>query len=344
MGMITTKTYKCDTCQKTTIKQVDEFRPFINKCTITYQCTGQLLEAPADASSNPKSLAPWRSRFDPVATSSAQSVDPILSLMDGTQTLSLFLQSDPSVAPTSVSISLLIKETRLTRSQEYNYLYSATVLSKIAGVDNSPTPRALRFSSSDKIKLYINGVLLDPSQYSTNVANTITLGTPRTDDVISVKVLVYQETEGTSKTLTFTKDAANCAWGNVSSVKAMNATFTRYTCSDLSTLVVNESFTISSIISGSLQTPSYFALSYSPHTAFDRVKDALVDINQLITDNVVFLYAVNTRKQADIVINMSHIKTNIFPPIQITGRLSDDPVTASSQSDTTNIIDNPVIL
>lgn len=344
MSLITTKTYKCDTCLKTTIKQVDELRPFINKCTITYQCTGHLSEVASDTVSSDKSLTPWRSRFDKTSVSKAIAEDPELSLLDGTDTLAILLQATTNTAPATLTVDLLIRESRLTRSQEYNYVYEGESISKITGIDNSSTPRALRFSSADKIKLFINGVLIDPSQYLTNVANTITLSTPVEEDYIAVKVLVYQETEGVVKTLTFSKSAGAGAWGNVSSVKAMNSGFIRYTCSDLSMLVVNESFTVRSITSGSLVAPSYFALSYSPHTAFDRIKDALVDVNVLINAGTVFMYAVNTRKQADITINMSNIKTNIFPSIQITGRLSDDPVTASSQSDTTNIIDNPVIL
>lgn len=155
----------------------------------------------------------------------------------------------------------------------YNYLKTGAVFS-ISGPDDSPNPSSLRFSSSNKIKIFINGIELSPTAYTISIPNQSVTFTPsifESNNIIDV--VVYNDLKANislaniislefyilDPTKKIPDPAANLqiadftllsssSWGNFNSVNIPNIG-TRFLmhCGDLSALVNDTSYGVNDI-------------------------------------------------------------------------------------------------
>lgn len=303
--------YQCDTCKRQTEILIDSQRPDPLRCNITNKCRGKLSRVGESSGKKflftpPVSgLQDYIQRGTVIPAATAPIVDPSISLStgDGAGMLTIailtrttlgggthaFSALDTAGNPIFIDIELdsvlLAQGTKvflnifpispnLLQSKTYTYLMSGTV-QVIRGPDNSPNSSNLRFTLSNQVNVFINGVLLDPSAYALDEVNQQITMTPAIFESNNVvNIIVYNDLTSSidnSKVISLEFDVlvptvsadltflSNCSWGNYDAVNIPNLGV-RYLlhCTDLSALVKDTNYGVKdvTISSPTLTTPA----------------------------------------------------------------------------------------
>jgi len=189
-------------------------------------------------------------------------------------TYTLIVDSEPNTFPLAQNVKLFMNifpiSPSVLQSTTYTYVVSGAV-TVIGGPDNSPSASTLRFSASNKISVYVNGVQADPSTYLISVSAQNITFTPsiyESNNVINVIVyndltanvtatslipLEFDVLDPTATTAQAGLTSPNAllsgnAWGNYSAVSFPDGT-TNYLlhCTDLSAVVKDSSYGVKNV-------------------------------------------------------------------------------------------------
>jgi hypothetical protein len=224
------------------------------------------------------------------------------------------LETNPNTVqlPSTITANLVLFKIspNLLQFKPYSYQVSGSV-QVIRGIDDSLNANSLRFNSTNNVRVFINGVELDSSQYDRSVDDQITF-TPaiyETNNVIDI--LVYNDLSSSISTSEIVKlkfDVLNSSdqtdlsfltansWGDSCSVKYKDERFLLHCC-DISKLTPDFSYGISYLeISNGTTTknvlPSEFGLllGSSPYTSHDKELYSFLRGSNLLNGITVLYY------------------------------------------------------
>jgi hypothetical protein len=274
--------------------------------------------------------------------------------------------------PLTTVVNLLLYEitTQLLDYSKFTYEINGTV-SQILGPDDSPQQLNLRFTSSNSIAIYVNGVLLDSSAYDRSVDNQITFSPSIVDSSNLIEVFVYLPTSqlitGTTVTLTFkplTTSNGNdvyyrnqLTYGDVGGAMVDGTTRYLLYCTDLSALDITKTYSVQNVnvtssVSGAtarvLPTEIRFLLAKEPYAFEDKDLHAYVAGETIIaTGTVISFVQSEATGQYYLGIPDSFV-TQIFNPViplnTLAGITEDTPAVLVNVPGSTEVLKRKFIL
>lgn len=334
--------FKCTACNRKIEKLVDQKHAPINKCTITYKCTGRLLKVSESDSKTmagivmDAKLTNWVARGTaPVV--SEETASSMVNINAAQDTLSVAIFNDTYIDNIN-ELTFTFELKRLTNASYVEYFYnrpSNTVL--ISGQDDSSKRLALRFAngtSADRVVVYLNGVELDSSAYDRSVTGRIVFKEALVDETNQIRILVYKQDVPTYVSITFIrndlysyKSHAISAWGNVETVEYPSGkTFSIFTCTDVTPLAINSRLVLDSIRSLNEVLPKdvgYFVIADAPYSPYDRNLNNAINIGEMIADKAIIEYKKDMHNSPKFYVFEESVQS-LFPPIAITAKSSED--------------------
>lgn len=252
-------TYRCTTCNRTKDYEASKLHSFIDLCSITLNCTGKLLPIATKSLRNVLASTPvdgvpdWISRFEISNNQTSTTINSndqnlyVTLASSNSLGLSLAVKRENSTIdnnPSSFSLSFATQQSEVNSFDEFTYFISTT-FNSVSGPDSTSSKKVLRFTSSDIVKVFLNGVELNEGTYindyrlSYNGQNGYQIVFNSSYSISStVKVIVYQNQNIVlSNPITFTRNTLlvsslenQTAWSNVSKIEFENDTFDVYTC------------------------------------------------------------------------------------------------------------------
>lgn len=341
-------TYHCDTCDRTTEIQLDARRPDPLRCNITLNCRGKLsrvgvhdvkrrLFTPAAAG-----LTDYYPRGTSITAVSTAGEIPQISLLTSKEGPGLALAvlkhrvngansefyttdsaggnvivesltaalTNPTTA-TTIQIALYELQPELLKFKKYSYLINNSV-QVIRGADNTPEENNLRFTSQNRVRVYVNGLELDDSEFDRTTENEIVF-TPMITTINNlIEVIVYNDISATIldeaklvwlnfKFLTPTVSAdlvkrGNSCWGDVNKVTIEDADRFCFFCTDFSGLLSDRSYGVARVQARSTggilvinPAETFILLGKHPFSFSDKELFAYVALDDLM-DDVVLVY------------------------------------------------------
>jgi hypothetical protein len=257
------------------------------------------------------------------------------------------LETQPSTVslPQTSSLDLVIYELtpELLTYSKYIYVLSDSV-QLVTGPDDSPQGPNLRFTALNQIKVYVNGVELDPSGYDRTVDNQITFTPAIYDTNNVVEILVYQNLTAqidpaslirlhfVSLLPTVPTDLAfreiNC-WGDYQGVIVEGQPLINFFCSDLSLLYPTASYVVTAVEATSstgtvvqVDPANFFLmLGSEPYNFRDKSLHAYIEGSTLINDQAILTY---TQSQATGDLNLTldgDSVTQVFNTLTLFGKI-----------------------
>lgn len=220
--------YECDVCKREIEVQLDGTRPDPSRCNITLKCRGHL-KRQGERSTKKFLFTPIVAGLeDYVPRGTPETVNQPVS---STKQISIFtaggtgmltaavlkrkvagftatfyvvdengldfdLESKPTSFTTPVDSKVTMQLFEITPEllafKKYTYVINGNV-QLVRGGDDSPEGRNLRFNVNNKLRVFVNGVELIPTQYDRTIDDQITL-TPLINGVNNViEILVYND-------------------------------------------------------------------------------------------------------------------------------------------------------
>lgn len=240
----------------------------------------------------------------------------------------------PSNDTFTLAIEILAPENKAY--SEFNYTRGQGV-DYVSGPDNSAKQAALRFSETDDIAVYVNGVKRDQSTYDRTINNRIKFASVLTEDYNTVKVVVFSKPKPERKMLTFKKVYDYCgidsAWQNVTLIEKYDGGpeanhYSVFFADDFSDIRQNATFVVAQdqqVDNPSPVSPDswFFLLSTEPHTPFDRDVDFIVDITKAIEAKVQFVYELDNKGSLAFTVSDENVQT-VFPRLRVLDRCRKD--------------------
>lgn len=159
--------YTCTVCKRTSDKLVDSTHFTPDKCTITYKCTGRLLPVAYRSSgaiiSTPEvGIIDWRARGSVIENpANTQSINLIDSSCGTTGQIVLAVKATSS-PPIWATVKVKLEQKSDTPKNYKQYVYrSETFISTVSGVESGLEKKVLRYSLTDIVEVYLNGVKLN---------------------------------------------------------------------------------------------------------------------------------------------------------------------------------------
>jgi hypothetical protein len=309
----------CSVCQRIIDTAVDDKRFTPDKCNITLHCEGRLSPVEYRSSSN-VSLIPevgvtdWRPRSS-VLNPSATSEVILLDTSCGSYQQLVLAVNAPNGSPgTSASLELVLNERDESPKASKQYVFRFdTSFSTVSGIESGLDKKTLRFSSTDVVQVFLNGVKIEQGSLSTNFTvynglassavppNTIGFNTPVSlPGINQVDVIVSQVSAGTQKTISFTRNVSDesrlgtGSWENIDYVQIHTgydwANFYLFTFDIKSSAVLklNSVLTVDSMrLNGvPLELPrGTLLLSRKPYSTLDRYTNLGVYLSKLTSAN-----------------------------------------------------------
>jgi hypothetical protein len=297
--------FQCDTCNRQTELQIDGKRIDPIRCIITYKCRGKLSRVGQSAVKKFLVTPPVSGLQDYIPRGTVLSSSPVitptpnvsLNTGGGSGMLSMAILTktdhpathDYSVLGTNgqpifinvgvsnnvtmaqnvkIVLNIFPISASVLQSTTYTYLKTGEV-QVINGPDDSPDSIVLRFSASNNIRVYTNGVELSPSAYIISVPNQSITFTPAIYESNNVvNIIVYNDivaNVSTANIVTLEFDVLDpminlpppyvsdltfleaCAWGNFNAVNIQGNERYLMHCTDLSALSKDVSYGVESI-------------------------------------------------------------------------------------------------
>ena len=339
--------FQCNVCNRQTEKVIDQTHATLNKCNITYKCTGTLNKVSSSDTktiTSPASvpnLTNWVPRGQ--KTIQQQVVTPTQILLNSAYDV-LAIAVESSSVLNIHEIDMVLEIRQLINASYNEYFYSKpSNTSLISGQDDSSKRLTLRFvngANPDAIVVYVNGVEVDPSTYDRSVPGRIVFNSVLTSQTNQVRVLVYQETQPNYVTLKFIRNDATSllnssgsAWDNVTSVMMPDmVSYSVFTCTDVSALLINSQMEVISVTGNT----AYWLLADAPYSEYDRDTFNSVSINSLVANKTVIEFKNDSLNSPKFFID-SLVVQSLFPPIRITSKLADDVIPTTVNSINTKI-------
>lgn len=235
---------KCSVCERQKDQLIDSVHYKPDRCTITLGCEGRLspigftsdgktiLSAPPTGASN------WYPRGSTVTSTAALKSEALYDTSTGKKRqFVIAVQNDQlGFAPGSLSTIKLDLDTEQQTAKDYRqYTYRKSVpFTSINGVEDGQAKKVLRYSTSDEVQVYLNGVkrdlgadylLYDGTTTSAVPPNTVTFTSTITGTSNQVDIIVTQATPSTITTIELTRSiddesrANSGAWEGIDYVK-----------------------------------------------------------------------------------------------------------------------------
>jgi len=327
--------FKCDTCHRKTEQLINQTHATLTKCTITYKCAGTLIKIGSSdtqtltTTANYNSTLPnWvpRGTVVPVGSPVPASQPTINSAQD---ILSIAI---PTADATESSLTMVLEIQQVSNNSFTEFLFNRTgPVSLLAGKDDSSKRISLSFSNGsnpDVLVVYVNGVEIDSSLYNRTVANRLTFNPVLSSETSLIQVLVYQQVATSYTSLTFYKNNVEnpitpSAWSNVSTFEIPRGTsYTGYTCSNVSGLLINSRLIVTSLIIGDttltgVSDTGYFLRANSPFSNYDRDLLDAMPLSTMITSQQVIYYKADSNNSPKFFVDAT-TPVSLFPPISIT--------------------------
>ena len=341
--------YECDSCKRKTEILIDGKRPDPVRCNITYKCRGKLHRVGESTSKKflftppIAGLQDYLQRGTSLTAAVASEDEEDISLFTGGgsgmltmalptrtelgtthtfevldasgSTFVLDTEPDSITLPTNVSANLILYKISpdLLQFKRYTYLVSGYV-QVIQGPDDSPNKNNLKFTASNNVRVFINGVELDSNNYDRSTADMITFTPAIYESNNVVDVIVYNNLSSSSNlesiklqfnvlnTSVSTELALLCAdaWGDTKGVTIEGKNRYLLHCTDLSELSPDFSYGVSSVeVTSAAETrvvkasEVYLLLGHSPFTTFDKELFSYVGGSTLINSSNVLAYGQN---------------------------------------------------
>jgi hypothetical protein len=347
--------FQCDTCRRKTEQLNNTTHATLTKCNITYKCTGTLIKTGTSdtktltsSGSQSSSLQNWVPRGTVLTTGTATVSTGQVPLNSAQDVLSIAVATSLATADV-ITMSLEIKKTSNNSFVEYMY-NRGTNVSLITGKDDSSQRLSLSFangSNPDILVVYVNGVQLDSDLFDRSVAGRIVFNPILTADSNLIRILVYTQVQASYATLTFNQNTGTpntSAWANINTVEIPKGnSFTVYTCSDVSSLLINSFLIIDSITIGEtvLNHGGYFLRANAPYSNYDRDLLTALPLSSMISEAQMINYTNDSSNSPKFFID-ADTPTSLFPPMNIASRFSAD-VTTTSVSTVDTILANSYI-
>lgn len=222
--------------------------------------------------------------------------------------------------------------------RQYEFILSSGA-TLIAGKDDSQRKDILRFSATNQVSVFVNGVALDSAAFDRSVLHRILLTDPIEDDDSIVTVVISDVALADTVTLSFkridSRDPRPYAWLNTETIQIHDpdigvgaSNFAVFYCDDTSAIKTDSWFTIPADQAFSQPRKWGFLLSNDPHTPYDINPNWRCDIGALIGNKHKITKVVDKQTGSVIItVGDSDIQP-IFPPISI-----HSPLTVSTPLD-----------
>lgn len=341
--------YKCDVCDRETELSLDGRRPDPVRCNITKNCRGKLqrvgarsakkflftpvvsglpdfvprgtVAVPAPELSIPTPITVFTSSGSGIIALAAVKKNPSQNFyITDVNDASFMIEAGSGFdLPSTSRIVLKLFEIApaLLTTKKYTYVFNGPV-ELVSGADDSPEGKNLRFSSTNQLKVYANGIekLFDDnpslSEFDRSVDNQITF-TPAIFDTNNViEIFVYQDIttaieedslinlEFESLRPTVTDELAlrelNC-WGDYGSMLINSVERFMLYCTDLTVLDQDKSYGVAraevySLTETRFVKPSeiFILLGREPFSFRDKELYAFLSGENLITEQAVLAY------------------------------------------------------
>jgi len=235
---------KCSACARQKDQLIDSAHYTPDRCTITLGCEGRLtpIGLTSDGSSTlsnpPTGTSNWYPRGSVVAKTSALKNDVLYDTSTGSKKQFVIAVSNDALnfipsGQSSLKLELYIEQQTAKDYRQYTYRRSSP-FTTINGVEDGQAKKVLRYTTSDEVQVYVNGVkrdagidylLYDGTQSSAVPPNTVMFTTQITGANNQVDVIVTQASAVQTGTLMFQRAindesrAGLGAWEGVDSVK-----------------------------------------------------------------------------------------------------------------------------
>ena len=319
--------YKCDTCNKETSQNSDNIHAFIDKCNITFGCSGRLRFV-KEHTRNERNI-----HIENILQSEYilgdSPIPEIPKYIDAasseTNNLVIAIVNKPSF--NDFSEATIIFSEILNKEQEFReYTFNAQVpVNAISGKDSSSEQKVLNFDESDDITILINGETVDPSSYLA-IENSIRFKKPITYNSYSstsvyIKILVFAKAVSIEKSLTFLKNNNGqklSAWSNVKEIKIGENEFALFTCQDISSIDLNSRLTVKEVkVDNEIidNTFNILLLAEQPFGPLDRIVTKAILLNTLDSGSNHLMLSV-VSKEVKVLVTSSSI-ADVYPVINL---------------------------
>ena len=163
-------TYQCSTCKRTIDKEFNPNNAFIEKCSITYSCTGKLYKVAEKNSLNlitpvVDGIENWRPRNTKITNITYEKHDDLLYFAGTTESNKLTIGVKRStLSESSYGIKLRIATVKDKVQPVTEYYFKVTnPTNTFSGNDNSLEQNPVLFDSSDTVLVYVDGVKQQPN-------------------------------------------------------------------------------------------------------------------------------------------------------------------------------------
>lgn len=370
--------FKCDTCARETEITLDGRRPDPLRCNITAKCRGKLerqgertakrflftptvvgLEdfVPRGTVATPATSIAVEKRI-PIFTAGGEGMIAAAvirkKVISGQAIYYVFDENGAEFVLETLSLSqtlpvdckVTLKLFELTPSllnfKKYTYTFASNA-QLIQGQDNTPEGHNLRFNTSNRVRVFANGIELSASEFDRTIDNQITLTPAITATNTVIEVIVYNDIdevidedelidlEFESLTPTIPAELAlralNC-WGNYGAATINNTI--RYTlfCSDL-TVDPEKTYGVARIVATAsngdeaIVRPNEFfiLLGREPFAVQDKELFAYVTGTSLVVDDAILIYKQSSASGAlELAVeetNITQVFDSIVPHLKI---------------------------
>jgi hypothetical protein len=307
--------YTCTVCQRVADRLLDNVRVLPDKCTITFKCEGRLV--PVEYRSNAQiitapetGVSDWYARGSIAASAVSDAAATFVDTSTGaTKQVVIAVQLGSAPGGDALRLALNERSDAPKSYKQYVFRQDAT-FTTISGVEAGLDKKTLRYSTTDEVQVYVNGVLQEPgtgaTQYTLNDGtstasvppNTIGFNSPiTTAGITQVDVIVSAAATTTQAVLTFNRNqydesrVGTGSWENVSYVQLLrNGTLQNwylYTLDlgDADQLTLNTIMTADTkAMIGSILVQAsnmMFLLARKPFSNLDRYTDVVVPVSTL---------------------------------------------------------------
>jgi hypothetical protein len=347
--------YQCSSCERQIEIQQDPKSPGPSRCNITFKCPG-LLSLVNTRSVRTELFPPvvfglqdYIQRGTVIAAANATATVASANLTNSGDTSSLVLAGlrksttsgtnhfyvigsqgntvytenltlNPLQLPVNTKIYLNLYQLTAEILQYNQYIYNrSSNVQFVQGADDSAQSKNLRFSSGDKIRVFLNGIEMVEGTFDTSIANQINFTPMLTGTSNVIEIYVYQDiTTAISNGATLTQlmfkplnvgtpaDLAERdvnAWGDVGSVNLGGSEQFLLFCTDIGTLDSSASYGISSAHAVSETGITYdldlsslnLLISYPPYGYADKDLTHYVNLNDLATGDGVISMSIGVK-------------------------------------------------
>lgn len=317
--------YSCSVCKRSADRLVDNVRAMPDKCTITFKCEGRLFpiqyRSDGGITSAPEvGIVDWRARGTKVTGILDDQAQTFLDTSTGTtQQIVLAVQIHPTMSfvptpsGTDPGSTLILKlNQRSDAPKNYkSYVYRMdTTFSTISGVESGLEKKTLRYSTTDVVEVYLNGVKQELGAPGTGTyqiydgavqvpPNTIAFnpsislpGTTQVDVIVSAAAVTTQSTLTFNRNVSDESRLTTGSWENVDYVEMFNGTtwgkWYLFTLDlvDASSLALNSIMTAASsaTINGLINVAAenmMLLLARKPYSVLDRYTNLVVPLTTL---------------------------------------------------------------